>query len=710
MSSGPGMQTNKDKAARVLAQVDWERAELAGPRGAERPAEALVAHLERQPRPAYHVELTRKADSLGFLGQYASWRAFSTKEADRLVAALPKDPNATRGLGELGLAWWATGNPRYGATFGRLFLDNDTGRVQPDHCFRSLAAQGDLQAYLLLQDCPALTMEGRIAFFDHLLHTNNGAFDEVLMRYRHRDIGPNGHNYWSNSSISLPEMGLLFPEFARSAFFLRAGDSVLEEHLRNNYKADGGSRETAFGYQTHTMTQLWTALMLHGKNGVPFSPQFRERLFAGTHFILRLLTPQGGFPKFGDTGHAPGGLTQLAAVATAATEDGEFKWYAEYCRRFLPGTDGERSGLLPYGAFWHCGLAGARVYERTRAQAPALGSVLMAPTGIAALRDGVAPAASYLAIIAAERGPFVTSHGHSDVFSLDVAASGERFIGEPECKMYGYSEGRQYELHTASKSTVMVNGATQVTMPEPFRFGGHVNPTVLRWVSEPTHDFFHGVHEAYFRHQAYAALHERKVFFVKATSVRPAPGYWVVLDYLEAGQENDYAISFHGLHPGKLDGTTALLRAPSGMGFAIVPPDGDALAATTDISPARQAFLREYGFAPEQHPCFVYRARAADACLVWVLAPLAAEQPAPIVRRIPVRMNGSEAPLMAATAVEIHFGSWRDLLCVSHKEFDNRLDFAGETVWGNLAFRRIAAGGARLLAFENTVRDGSCGR
>lgn len=704
------MQTIKDKAASVLAQVNWERAELAGLRGDERPAEALVAHLERPPRPAYHFEIARKADVLAFLSQYASWRTFSTKEADRLVEALPKNPNATRGLRELGLAWWATGNPQYAATFEHVFLAHDTGSVEPDWHFRSLAAQGDLQAYLMLQDCPALSIDGRIAFFDHLLHTNSGAFDQVLMDYRHVHIGPNGHNYWSNSSISLPELGLLFPEFTRSAFFLRAGDSVLEEHMRNNYKADGGSRETAFAYQAHTMIQLWTAWMLHAKNGVAFSPAFRERLFAGTQFILRLMTPRGGFPKYGDSEHAPGQLTLLAAIATAATADGEFKWYAEACRRCLPGTEGERPGHLPHAAFWHCGLAGARVYEQTRAQAPALGSVLMAPTGLAALRDGVTPTASYLAIIAAERGPFVTSHGHSDIFSLDVTAGGERFIGEPVCKMYGYSEGRQYELSTASKSTLMVNGRTQVGTPEPFRFDRTVIPTVLRWISAPTHDFFHGVHEAYFRHGAYEALHERKIFFLKASPGQPAPGYWVVLDYVEAVQANDYTISFQGLHPGKLDGTTALLHAPSGTGFAIVPPAGDALTVSTDISPARQAFLKEYGFDAEQHPSFIYRLRATDACLVWVLAPLTPAQSAPAVRRIPVQINGYAAPLMAATAVEIDFGGCRDILCVSHKDFDSQLEFADETVWGNLAFRRIAADGARLLAFENTVRDGVCGR
>jgi hypothetical protein len=65
---------------------------------------------------------------------------------------------------------------------------------------------------------------------------------------------------------------------------------------------------------------------------------------------------------------------------------------------------------------------------------------------------------------------------------------------------------------------------------------------------------------------------------------------------------------------------------------------------------------------------------------------------------------------MAATAVEINFGDYRDLLCISHKDFDNQLDFAGESVWGNLAFRRIAADGGRLLVMEHTVRDGTCGR
>lgn len=701
------MQTVIDKSVQVMAQVAWERQELAGIHDAE----ALVARLERQPRPAYQVELTQKATVLAFLTEhYAQWRAFDVTEAERLVAELPENPQAARGVGALGIAWWATGDPRYGAAFDRLFRENATGTIMPDWCFRALAASSDLQAYLLLQDCPALTLAGRIAFLDHLLAMCNGAFDEVLMGYRHRDLGTGGHNYWVNSATALPEVGVLYPEFTRADFFLRTGVSVMEEHLRNNYKADGGSRETAFAYQVHEMTLLWTLLMLLERNGVACSRAYRERVYANTRFLLQLMTPQGGLPKYGDMSHVPGGLTQLTAIATAATGDGELKWYAEYCRRMLAGAEQDTPGVLPYCAFWNCGLAGARVYAQTRAQAPKCTSVLLAPTGIAVLRDSAAPDASYLSIIAAERGPIVTSHGHSDVFSLDIHAGGERFIGEPSCKLYGYSAGRQYELSTASKSTVTVNGGNQVDMPEPFRFDGIVLPTVSRWISEPTHDFFHGAHEAYYRRETCGVLHERKVFFLKATAAQPAPGYWVVLDYLEAEQPHDYTIAFQGLQCGELDGLTARLCAPSGRGFAIVPPAEDLLTLELESSPARQAFLQEYGFAPAQYPCFTYRHHAADVCLLWVLTPLAAGQPAPTVRRLPVRLNAIDAPVLAATAVEIDFGAYRDLLCISHKEFDNQLDFAGESSWGNLAFRRLAADGTRLLALENRVLDGVCGR
>ena len=141
-----------------------------------------------------------------------------------------------------------------------------------------------------------------------------------------------------------------------------------------------------------------------------------------------------------------------------------------------------------------------------------------------------------------------------------------------------------------------------------------------------------------------------------------------------------------------------------------MPPAGDPLTVELDRSPARQAFQREYKFQPEQYPCFAYRLRAADACLAWVLAPLAAGKPAPAVRRLPVRINERDATPMMAVALEIDFGGYRDLLCVSHKEFDNQLAFAGESFWGNLAFRRYGADGVRQLAFENRVCDGVCGR
>ena len=123
----------------------------------------------------------------------------------------------------------------------------------------------------------------------------------------------------------------------------------------------------------------------------------------------------------------------------------------------------------------------------------------MGATGYAALRNSDGPGADYMAIAAAERGPIVTSHGHTDIFSLDVYAGGVRVIGEKGCAPYGENPARDYDQKTEAHTCLTVDGLDQVPIISEWRWAGQVRPAVRRWISEGDHDFFHGVHEGFYR-------------------------------------------------------------------------------------------------------------------------------------------------------------------------------------------------------------------
>ena len=642
------------KTAHLLAAVNRTQPAMAQVLASPEPAVALLAQLSAPPRGRFRVEYTQPARLLAFLREhYAGWRQFATTQADAIAArsiAEAKGSAGAAGYRRVGESLAGDGRCALWRGLSAVLFETASGEMFNWDSFNGTQGAIELDGYFLLLDCAGFTTEGRIAFLDHLLAIAEDAWDSHTSRWRQTMLGAEGHNWYLHGLHLLPFFGLLFPEFTRAASLLRASWSMVEEHVRGHYKADGGARETCPGYQTGSLLNLWDLYLIAQRNGYPISAGFSERLLTATKFLLRLMSPAAGLPSFGDGEHSPGGLTQLAAVATALSGDRECKWYAEYCRRQLAAPPVESRGSIPEAAFWAVGLEGAAAYAATRARDPRQVSVLLGASGYAALRHGDGPQALYLAVAAADRGPSSPATGITTSSRWISSAHGTRFLGEAGCAPYGDSAGRQYDECTAAHTCLTIDGMEQVPLHGEWRWDGQAIPAVRRWISEATHDFFHGVHEGFYRYQVHETLHARKIFLLKGD-----PGYWVVLDWLESEVENSYRAYFHGCVPGRLEGRGVLLGTRGQAQLAILPPENDALEVSAVQGEGLRAYLQEKGLRAEDYPCFAYSRRAADDCLPWVLAPLRPGEPAPRVRRLPVHLDGREATPHDAVGVEIAF-------------------------------------------------------
>jgi len=704
------------KAEHLVSLVDWRRPELESVRSARNRVAALVGHFARPGRPRFRFEYDRKTEALAFLREhYAGWRDFQTQRADSVASRSIGDARRPRGLAdvsELGKAWWATGDPSYGAAFQRFYVETPTGGMFNWGAFNGSQGALELDAWFLLQDCEGFTTEGRIAFLDHLHAIAEDAWDTQTSRWEQVMLGPEGHNWYLHGMHVLPLVGLLFPEFLRAPFFLRTGWSVVEEHVRGHYKADGGARETTPSYQAGSARCLWDLFLVAHRNGHPMSEGFADRVLSATRFLMDLASPVGGLPSFGDSHHSPGDLAALAAVACALTGDRRCKWYAEQFRLHTPQAGQETPGELPERAFWRVGLAGAATYRETRPLDPRRTSLLFGPTGYAVLRDADRPDGCYMAVAAADRGPIVTSHGHNDIFAIEVHARGVRFLGEMGCAPYGGSPGRAYDQKTEAHNCFTVVGRQQAQIVNEWRWASRTHPVVRRWISEDTHEFFHGVHEGFYVVEEAGALHARKIFFLKSFRTplwANAAPYWVVMDWVESHTPHDYRAYFHGCVPGELRGNAVILGEGAGPRLAIVPPQGDELCAEAVSDAGLSAYIEEKGLEPQRYPCFACGRRSASDCFAWVLIPLGANEALPSVRCLPVAVNGVEEDAHGATALEVAFQGYRDLLCVSHKDFDAELAFGPLRAWGHLAFGRAVGAAEPQLLIEHTMADGACG-
>ena len=172
-------------------------------------------------------------------------------------------------------------------------------------------------------------------------------------------------------------------------------------------------------------------------------------------------------------------------------------------------------------------------------------------------------------------------HGHYDVLSLELAASGQPLIVDPG--RYTYSEQgpnwRRYFKATAAHNTVCVDGLDQT----PYRRGkpkGAVATGRLmgRW-STAGLDLIGGeVHSP-----AYDAIHARWLIFV-------ADEYWIIADRLTGTREHRYDLRFH-LAPSAWDRT----RVVQDRDITVVSAPDVVLV----LAPAREASLEPGWYAPE---------------------------------------------------------------------------------------------------------------
>lgn len=689
-----------------------------------------VASLWTTPRNRCFLDLSKKAQILAYCDtHYPKWRDQACKEAEPFLTMTTEQarrPRALKNIQSLGKAWWATDDPKYAQAYEQIHLNSPTGDLFNWGAFAGGQAAHEFPAYLLMQDCPAFSEQGRIAVLDHLFELTRVAWEERTSRWSLLMLGPEGHNWYIHGIHALPFICTVFPELAKADYFLRTSWSVVEEHLRGNYHRDGGSRERTPGYHAGTIGCIWSmyAALKHNQHHTRWQPSaaFESLLLRSTHFSIHSMTPLGGVPAFGDSGGQSGALAHMLSLAATVSGDGLCKWAAEHSRQQHPQTAGSAKDQLPASVFWGVGPDGAEQYAKITPTQPKAASTCLPDSGFAVMRQNLNADAAGIVINAAPRGSIVTSHEHNDIFSFDLFAKGQRFLGQAGIADYSSLPGRMYDVSTRAHNCLTIQGEEQLPLDGEWRWKNTVIPAIRRWDVTEQLEIFHGVHEGFYSKQR-PMLHERKIIFIKPdvnaaglpASGSPSPSpYWVILDRVIAETNLPYEIWFHGCVPGRITSSQILLQAAPDNMLLVSPPAGDELTLRQDQGDDVKAYAVEAMFDLENHPAYCYESNTASHVFAWVLMPVTSSSDLPVIERLPCKMEAKPAADADMTALRISHpvgtgnaaAAVVDEICMSHLPFDAMIDYSDQpAVYGQTVLRRTI-GGQTSTTIRSTL-DGS---
>ena len=273
-------------------------------------------------------------------------------------------------------------------------------------------------------------------------------------------FSPNTHLL--GEALALHAIGLLFPQFKRSAQWRRAGRSILLDELGKQVHSDGGYFEQSTYYHVYTTDMF---LFHHTLEPLP-DP---ARLGAMAEFLAAVVGPDGSLPFIGDDDGGrlfhPFGPRNGFARATLGTCS--VMLGREYFRC------NERD-LMEQALWW----IGPRAMT-TKPGRPVLAQSRCFPeSGFVSMRaDDI-----HVVIKAGPFGPWGAGHSHSDALSFVASAGGAEILIDPGTYTYvGDPVWRDRFRGSAAHNTVRVDDRDQADAAGPFRWLNKPAVEVLSW-------------------------------------------------------------------------------------------------------------------------------------------------------------------------------------------------------------------------------------
>ena len=277
----------------------------------------------------------------------------------------------------------------------------------------------------------------------------------------------------------LGQIGILYPQFKKSAKWLQQALESLEEELDRQIYPDGFQYELTTNYHDVVINNYQRFIEVAYKFGKTIPDTLLEKLSRACELDIKLMMPDGKTPDLNDG-----------------------------CRRDVKGSYEVRKRIIPNDkrAKW--------ITEGDDTGKPEYTSEAMPWSGFAALRTGWGQDDTWALMDAA---PFGRAHQHEDKLSVLLYTNGKFLLTEGGNYAYDESEMRNYVLSTRSHNTVRVDGQDQNRRKTyAWKEEDIKKKSNLEWNFSKKWDYAKSAYdEGYGEDQDKAPVHERAIYFYR---------------------------------------------------------------------------------------------------------------------------------------------------------------------------------------------------
>ena len=302
-------------------------------------------------------------------------------------------------------------------------------------------------------------------------------------------------NWQIHGSYMLAQLAMVFPEFKESKEWLKLALQRLEEHLREDFFADGGHSERAprnYTQATYLSYRNLYYLLLTYHVREDLAQEIRQRMGNTIDWWIAMLAPTGEIPAINDShrGLFPAFILQDGA---------EF-----YNKPYVGGVLRNLFSSAP---------------AATQVPLPPFVSRHMPASGFTVLRSDWTRDALYMNV---NYGKWNGAHTHNDMLDFEIYAYGKALAVDAGIGLT-YDDPLYVPWYKSSRAHNMVT-VNDRNMDREGIEGEHVI-----WSEKPLLEYFSGEHRGY---EKMGVRARRQIFFINHR-------YWVVLDNLKCEKGGD---------------------------------------------------------------------------------------------------------------------------------------------------------------------------